>query len=697
MPNVSQGSDWSGRIQAHHQDRLAIVYVRQSTLQQVLENQESTQLQYNLVDRAVSLGWPNERILVIDEDLGKSGAEANNRIGFQRLVTEVSLNHVGLVLGIEMSRLARSCKDWHQLLEVCALFNTLIADQDGIYDPSYYNDRLLLGLKGTMSEAELHLLKQRMNQGKLNKAKRGELRLMLPTGYIRQPSGEVTFDPDEQVQSVVHLLFRKFDEIGTINGVLQYLVRHNIQLGIRLKGGLNKGKLDWRPPTRSTLHGFFRNPIYAGAYAYGRRRPSSFQSANEGRCCGPLSLLPEDWQVFLPDKFPAYITWEHYENNLSRIKENQSRAETLGSPRQGAALLSGLLTCGQCGNRLNVRYAGQNDYHAYSCTRQYSSYGGSACQSIPGEALNQYISNCVLDAVEPAALELSIKAVSQIESEQAALDKVWQQRLERAAFEADRAARHYQCVEPENRLVARQLARTWEEKLIEKQKLQEEYQRFSRQQSQQLTEEERTLIQRLSDDIPELWNAPSTTQKQRKEIIRQLISKIVVQAEGRTEKVNIEIEWSGGYMTHSVLLRPVGKLSDLSYYPQLCERIKVLSLKGYKAAKVAEYINQEGFYPPKRKAKFSTRSIQSLIRHLGISKSSRATPAKPSLPSDQWWLSELAQVLNMPSVTLYDWLRKGWVDGRQEQGTKRWIIDATAEDISRLKELRQKLLLKARR
>lgn len=375
MANSSSGNDWSGRIQGHHQDRLAIVYVRQSTLQQVLENQESTRLQYALVDRATALGWPRERVLVIDEDLGKSGADSKNRSGFQRLVAEVSMNHVGLVLGIEMSRLARSCKDWHQLLEVCALFNTLIADQDGIYDPSHYNDRLLLGLKGTMSEAELHLIKQRMSQGKLNKAKRGELHFDLPTGYIRQPSGEVTLDPDEQVQSVIHLLFRKFEEVGTLHGVLRYLVHHNIQLGIRLRSGLSKGDLEWRRPTRSTLQGLFKNPIYAGAYAYGRRRVSSRQSSTGHIRLGQVSLIPDEWQVFLPNKFPTYITWEQYEQNLSKIQENKTHAESLGHARAGTALLSGLLVCKQCGSRLTVRYIGEKDYHTYTCARRASSYG----------------------------------------------------------------------------------------------------------------------------------------------------------------------------------------------------------------------------------------------------------------------------------------------------------------------------------
>jgi DNA invertase Pin-like site-specific DNA recombinase len=270
MYNPPAESFVSEKIQPHHLDRLAVVYVRQSTLQQVLDHQESTRLQYGLAHRAEALGWSAERILTIDEDLGKSGSSAEGRSGFQRLVTEVSLNHVGLILGIEMSRLARSNKDWHHLLEVCALFGTLIADLDGIYDPSQYNDRLLLGLKGTMSEAELHILKQRMLQGKLNKAQRGELGFHLPIGYVRRPSGEICFDPDEQAQQVVKVIFRKFEELGTLNAVLRYLVDHHIQVGVRVLSGANKGDLEWHRPNRATLQNLLKNPAYAGAYAYGQ-------------------------------------------------------------------------------------------------------------------------------------------------------------------------------------------------------------------------------------------------------------------------------------------------------------------------------------------------------------------------------------------------------------------------------------------
>jgi DNA invertase Pin-like site-specific DNA recombinase len=335
-PRATVTRPWAGpseKVQGWHRDRLALVYVRQSTPQQVHDHQESTRLQYGLTSRARELGWAEARVVVIDDDLGKSGASADGRPGFQRLVTEVSLDHVGIILGVEMSRLARSGKDWHQLLELCALFRTLIADLDGVYDPGAYNDRLLLGLKGTMSEAELHILKQRMYQGRLAKARRGELAIPVPTGYVRRPSGEVAFDPDEQVQTVVRLIFRQFEALGTLNAVLRYLVRHEIQLGIRVRAGPGTGDLEWHRPNRMTLQNLLRNPIYAGAYAYGRRQVDPRRQRPGRPSSGRRVIEPAEWFVLLPDRLPAYITWEQYERNLARLRANQARADAIGAGR----------------------------------------------------------------------------------------------------------------------------------------------------------------------------------------------------------------------------------------------------------------------------------------------------------------------------------------------------------------------------
>jgi len=319
----------SDKIHPWHRDRLAVVYVRQSSPQQVLRHQESARLQYGLTERATALGWADERILVIDDDQGESGRHAETRVGFQRLVSEVSLDHVGLILGIEMSRLARSNKDWHQLLELCALFRTLIADLDGVYDPAQYNDRLLLGLKGTMSEAELHILKQRMYEGRLNKARRGALTVPVPVGYVWR-DGVIVFDPDEQVQAVVRLIFAKFEELHTLHGLLRYLAAQGIDLGVRVREGPGKGELVWRRPNRMTLQNLLKHPLYAGAYVYGRRLVDPRRQRPGRPSTGRVVTPRAEWLAFLPDRCPAYISWERFEANLAQLQENLARVAAKG-------------------------------------------------------------------------------------------------------------------------------------------------------------------------------------------------------------------------------------------------------------------------------------------------------------------------------------------------------------------------------
>ncbi|TVQ06014.1 MAG: recombinase family protein [Leptolyngbya sp. DLM2.Bin27] len=689
-PPTNPGFGLSDKLQWSHLDRLAVVYVRQSTLQQVTDHQESTRLQYGLVTRAEALGWPPERILTIDEDLGKSGSSAEGRSGFQRLVSEVGLNHVGLILGVEMSRLARSCKDWHQLLEICALFGTLIADLDGIYDPSQYNDRLLLGLKGTMSEAELHLLKQRMMQGKRTKAQRGELGFNVPIGYIRRPSGVVQFDPDEQVRQVVRLIFRKFEELGTLNATLRYLVRHDIHVGVRVLCGLDKGELQWRRPNRPTLQNLLKNPAYAGAYAYGRKQVDARKKKAGRPHTGCVVKPTEEWLVLIQDHHPAYITWQQYQRNVAQLKANQNRADELGHAREGVGLLSGLLVCGRCGRRLQVQYHRTGGYHRYVCNRDMSDYGGPVCQHVSGTCLDEYVTTQVLRALEPAALELSLAAAAQLEQDRAELDILWQQRLERAQFDTDRARRHYQRVEPENRLVARQLAQDWEAALQAQHLLQEDYQRFCQEQPKGLSSEEKQQIQQLADSLPTLWTAPTTTLSQRKDVIRQMIDRILVTVVGDTEQVQVTIEWAGGDSSQAQITRPVAKWTQLSYYPQLCQRLEELNQANLTTDDIIDCLHQDGFRPPKRRQTFNPETVQTLIRRLGL-RSHSAAPAKAPLPLPEWWLPDLAAKLDMPTTTLYNWVQRGWVKARQQaEPPKHWIIWADEAELKRLSTHRQR-------
>ncbi len=691
MSLLANGSPWpSEKIQAHHLERLAVVYVRQSTLQQVSDHQESTRIQYGLVGRAEALGWRTERVLTIDDDLGKSGSSAEGRLGFQRLVSEVGLNHVGLILGVEMSRLARSSKDWHQLLEICALFGTLIADLDGIYDPSDYNDRLLLGLKGSFSEAELHILKQRMMQGKRNKAQRGELGFNVPIGYVRRPSGEMRFDPDEQVQQVVKLIFRKFEELGTLNALLCYLASHHIQVGVRVLSGPNKGDLEWHRPNRPTLQNLLKHPAYAGAYAYGRRQVDPRKKKAGRPHTGRVVKPPEEWLVLIKDHHPAYISWEQHQQNLAQLKSNQNRSDEQGHPRQGVGLLCGLLVCGRCGSRMTVQYHRGQNYHRYICNREQVDYGGKICQHLSGACLDEYIVEQVLHALEPASLELSLAAAMHLEKDRLELDKLWRQRLERVQFEVDRARRHYHLVEPENRLVARQLAQEWETKLQVQQQLQEEYERVCYAQPKQLSPDEQQLIRQLAKNLPALWSAPTTTQAQRKEIIRQVIDKITVTVKGTSEQVQVMIEWSGGYSCQAQIIRPVAKWTQLSYYPQLCERLKQMAEANLTTDEMIDCLHQEGFRPPKRRQTFNREIVRTLIRYLGLG--TRPLPkAREPLSEHEWWLPELASTLEMPTPTLYNWVQRGWVKARQQtEPPKHWIIWADEAELERLRTHRQR-------
>lgn len=681
----------SEKILEPHLERLAVVYVRQSTVQQLMDHRESTNLQYGLVNRAMAMGWPEGRVLVIDEDLGKSASSAEGREGFAKLVAEVGLDHVGLILGVEMSRLARSSKDWHQLLEICALFGTLIADLDGVYDPSQYNDRLLLGLKGTMSEAELHVLKQRLHEGKLGKARRGELPFALPIGYLRRPSGEVVFDPDEQVQQVVRLVFKKFEELGTLHALLRYLVEHGIHLGVRVREGEGKGELQWRKPNRMTLQNMLKNPIYAGVYAYGKRQVDPRKKRPGRPSTGRVVLDPTQWHAFIEDSFPAYIPLEQYETNLQRLAANRARAEERGAVRHGPSLLQGLLVCDKCGHRMQVRYGGPKKLHTYTCSRMSTDYAESFCHYLPGAPLDEFVGEWVLKALEPAALELSLEASEHLEKEREELDGLWHKRLERVSYEADRAGRHYHLIEPENRLVARQLAREWEEKLETQRKLQEDYRRFVREQPRPLSEAERKNIHRLARNIPALWHSPSTTMAERKEVVRQIVERVAVENEGKSERVHVTIEWVGGSETKGVVIRPVSKMEYLSYYPRMCERIRELVAQELSTKEIAETLNREGYHPPKQAGRLGRQAVTEVLQRLGLRAVRRRGPrdfGAGGPAEDEWWLAELARELRMPGGTLHGWIRRGWVEARRQESSRRWIIRADEAEVERLRRLR---------
>jgi DNA invertase Pin-like site-specific DNA recombinase len=677
----------SEKVQGRHRDRLAVVYVRQSTLRQVEQHQESTRLQYALVERALRLGWARERVEVIDDDLGRSGAPAANHPGFQRLVAEVGLGHVGLVLGIEMSRLARSCRDWHQLLEICALFGTLIADTDGVYDAGLFNDRLLLGLKGTMSEAELHILKARMLDGRRAKAQRGELFFNLPRGYVRGRAGDIVLDSDEQVQATVRLVFDTFERRHTINGVLSYLVAHNIELPFRARSRTAKGELEWHAPNRYTLSEMLQSPLYAGAYAYGRRGDRrSEQPGQRG-----ADRLVADTRILLKGRLPAYISWETYERNLQQVEAN--RSEHRGVPRGGPALLAGLVVCGRCGQRMAAQYPNSGRFQRYACSRLAVNYGAPACQSLSGRALDAMVGALMLQVLEPAALEVSLQLAEDLELERAGLHRQWQQRLERARYEVERARRQYDAVEPENRLVVRTLEQRWETALADELRLNVEHKRFLAEQPLPLTPDEQVAIRRLAYDIPALWGAPSTTAAERQAIARLMLERVILTVQGESELVLVECHWTGGTRTKHDLRRPVARLTQLSDHASLLQRIRGLHAEGQKAPAIAVILNTEGWRPPKRRATYTAAMVRDLLHRICAPVATRSPMADrlAGRETNELTIDELALRLDAPRNTVHRWIQRGVVVARKLPASARglWLIRADEAEIARMRDRRQ--------
>lgn len=690
-PKAPGGARASTKLQGIHLDRSAIVYVRQSTMHQVLENEESTARQYGLVDRAIELGWSAERIEVIDEDQGHSGASAEGRLGFQRLLAEVSLDHVGIVLGIEMSRLARSNKDWHQLIELCAIFKTLLADQDGLYDPTDYNDRLLLGLRGMMSEAELHILRGRMYQAVLNKARRGELYVLPCVGYVKLPTGEFAIDPDEQVQGVVRLIFDEFDRQGTVRGVIRFLVQNDIKIPIRPHAGPNRGNLEWRRPTRDTIHTVLTHPIYAGTYRHGHRQVDPRRKQPGKRCSGRVVMAPEDYHALIPGHCPAYIPVERFERNQKRIADNRAHAGAKGAPREGPSLLAGLVVCGRCKCRMTVQYSGKSGALRYACCSKVGDCQGSCGQSLSGKALDELVVRKVMAALEPAALELSLIAADDLQKERARLDQDWQQRLERAKYESQRAERQYQAVEPENRLVARELERRWEATLGEFHAIERDYTRFRQTHPAMLSAEERESIQGLSKSLATLWYAPTTTPADRQRVIRLLASRVVVAVHGKSDRVDVTLHWAGGFTSQYELRRPVLGYKQMVDYDRLLARIKELRSQGLSFAGIAEQLNREGFRPIKRADHFNSDMVSAIVRRHEHKCPGPKSKAGIGLLGDNEWLAlDLAAELKMAKNTLLAWVQRGWVHvARQLPGYRgRLICWADAAELDRLRRLR---------
>jgi DNA invertase Pin-like site-specific DNA recombinase len=568
------------KVAPRHLERKAFVYVRQSSMAQVQQHRESAQRQYALRERAVRLGWRVEQVETIDDDQGQSGASAGGRGGFQRLVSEVALGRVGAVLGLEVSRLARSCVDWYRLLEVAALSRTLIVDEDGVYDPNHYNDRLLLGLKGTLSEAELHFLKSRMIGGRRNKARRGAFRIRLPVGYVWE-EGEIRLDPDERIRDAVKLFFACFERLGSAAAVTRYFEDQRQPFPRRDGWGSLSVVASWGTLSISRAVEILHNPVYAGTYAYSRKSVREEDPEDPGT----------GGRILIPGTHPGYITLEHYERNLARLMANRdlyAGTRFKGRARKGHCLLQGIVLCGRCGRHMNIRYERSGSV-LFWCHSQKTH---RPCQFVQGRYVEPLVEEAVLEAVSREELELAVGALEKFTGRARELDRQWKNRIEAARYETEKAARRFKRVEPENRLVARTLEREWNARLEELERLEKDYAEVKRKPPFELTEAQREKILALAQDLPRLWRAETTSNSQRKEVIRLLIEDVTLANVDEPWSISVAIHWKTGALTRHRAERLLRHPQTTA--PEVIARIETL-WKEKTDAEIATLLNAEGY------------------------------------------------------------------------------------------------------
>ncbi len=542
-----------------------------------------------------------------------------------------------------------------------------------------------------MSEAELHMLRQRLDAGRWAKARRGELYIKLPMGYAYRPSGEIIKEPDEQVQSVIELVFATFERCRTINGVVRALLTSGVQLPVRERSGPARGTLRWSRPSVRTLRKLFASPIYAGAYVYGRKTPRISVSLHGEDDDPPVEHLEAHWEVCLKDRHPAYISWEEFERNVRQIRANHPKRR--GTPRRGSSLLAGLVVCGHCGKRMGTRYSQNGSGLRYCCEPGRPLPQSTPCHSVPGTLIDEAVSMLVLDALKPMALELSLQVAADVEAERAQILTHWTQRLERAHYEVTRTFRQYNAVEPENRLVARQLEQHWEAALQAEADLLAESERVMAQQPVPLSEHDRETIRRMAQDIPALWQAPSTSAADRQALVRQLVEHVTVTLRGNSEQMQVEVQWAGGNRTSLSLIRPVGNLQQLSYYPELMQRTMALRAAGEHANTIAQRLTEEGWRPLQGQGAWTVAKIVRLLNQPEASslKQSR-TPISQGIPKEahEWTTRELAEALGMARDSLHNWVQKGLLRGRKVtyHGRSMWLLWADDAELTKLRELR---------
>lgn len=676
----------SSKVSASHRanGRLAVIYVRQSTVAQTQVNTESLQRQYELVNRAVELGWDPSYVKVIDEDLGRSGADASRRSGFQSLVADVGLGRVGLVLGIEVSRLARRNADWYHLLDLCALTATLIGDADGIYDPGDYSDRLVLGLKGTMSEAELHLLRGRLTAGARHKAAKGELRLALPAGYAYDPDGAVVLSPDEAVREAVATVFRRFDELGSARQVLVSLLGD----GLDLPRHRSKGRIEWTTANHGAVHSMLTNPTYAGVYAFGRTRTGR-RLDDDGRVVVSKAPVGEaSWAVLIRDHHPGYISWETYQANQARLTANNSapKGEGGGAVREGTALLQGMLRCGRCGRMMRVGYSGRAAPPSSSSPGPSSRYiclsaeawstGGTRCTDIGGRQIEAAVVTEVFAALEPAALAATAKALADAEAARADRLRLFEVTVERTRYDAERARRQYEACEPENRLVARSLEAAWEDRLAAVSRAEAALAAEALRRPATLSSEELEFLNRAGADLRAIFDAPTTTARERKQLLRALLIEVGVTIDRTARQARLKLHWEGGATSEAQVPLPrLGapwRTTDATTV-DLVRRLAAL----YDDDMIAQVLGRQHRRTGSGLV-YTKARVAELRKHHHIP----LGPQKVTPPCDDGVVvsvSKAAVELRVGVGTVYRWLADGFIAGEQLTPGAPWQIHLNDE------------------
>lgn len=670
------------KIKSTHLQRYAFVYVRQSTAAQVEFNRESTDRQYKLTQRAIGLGWSKQQVKVIDEDLAQSGSSTAQRHGFTMMTAEVALGHVGLILSIEVSRVARNNADWYRLLDLCSVTDTLIGDEDGLYHPGLFNDRLLLGLKGTMAEAELHVIRARLEGGIRNKAARGELRRGLPVGFIwGEQDGEVLKHPDQAVTGAIHTVFKKFAQMGSVRQVWLWFQSKKLHFPLQTN---TLPETKWVTASYHAIHSVLTNPVYAGVYAYGKTKQESFVDET-GQVKKRVKRLPQSqWAVLIHDHHNGFIDWETYEMIQARIAKNTRPVahQATGAIREGAALLQGLATCGKCGRRLRVYYQGKHSTPGYYCAANKVMEGRAEyCMRVGGVKIDEAVTEAFLDAITPAAMEAALLAEKNLEANHDAAIAQWQLQVERLGYEADRAERRYRAVEPENRLVARTLETQWELCLSKLRDAEKELERRQRQNPKSLTPDQRTSIRNLGEDLKRVWQAPTTTHRDRKELLQMLLEEVNIAVKREESKAHLILRWKGGVISEQEVNLLYRKVPPIRTEQDTIELVRRLAAH-YSDAIIAGILNRQGRRTA-RGDRFTANKVGNLRRYWKIPRFDAAiAPSDGELVT----VKKAADILGIASSTVHRWLADGFIAGEQITPGAPWRIRMTDKLRSRFVE-----------